>query len=114
MIAEVFVAEHEAEQALGEQVREGMLAATGIAVIGEAGGQAPGQADALVDGPQQEGSAIGGHAAAVKAGANLAAALLGEVDCDTVCGHGVCLLVARKLLITNMLPRIHTSCHPPW
>ncbi len=76
-----------------------MLAAAVIAVIAEAAGQPLGQAEALVDGLQQQGAAIAGHAAAVKAGAHLAAALFGEIDCDTLCGHGVCFWVAsnRKL-----------------
>lgn len=52
MIIDVFVAEREAKQALGEEAPQGMLAATGIAVISEAGCQMPGQADVPVDGPQ--------------------------------------------------------------
>ena len=43
-----------------------MLAAAVIAVIAEAAGQPLGQAEALVDGLQQQGVAIAGHAAAVK------------------------------------------------
>ena len=67
MIIDVFVAEREAKQTLDEEAPQGMLAATGIAVISEAGCQMPGQADVPGDGPQQQGPAIGGHPAAVKA-----------------------------------------------
>ena len=91
LVAEVLIAEREPEQALGEQALQGMLAAARFSVIDEACGQPLGQADALVDGLQQQGAAIGGHAAAVKAGAHLAAALIGEIDCDPVCAYGVCL-----------------------
>ena len=42
---------------------------------------------------QQQGAAIAGHAAAVKAGAHFAAALIGQIDCDTLCWHGVCCLI---------------------
>ena len=76
--------------------------------------QAPGQADALVDSLQQQGTTIGGHAAAVKASAHLAAALIGQIDCDTVCAHGVCLWLVHNLLNTNRLSQIHTSCSRPW
>ncbi len=86
----------------------------GVAVIDEAGGQAPGQADALVDSLQQQGATIGGHAAAVKASAHLVAALIGQIDCDTVCAHGVCLWLVPNLLNTNRSSQIHTSCSRPW
>ncbi len=87
VVAEVLIPQRQPEQAL-----QGMLAAAGVAVIDEAGGQAPGQADALVDSLQQQGATIGGHAAAVKASAHLAAALIGQIDCDTsVCAWGVSL-----------------------
>ena len=47
---------------------------------------------ALVDSLQQQGATIGGHAAAVKASAHLTAALIGQIDCDTVmCAWGVSL-----------------------
>lgn len=114
VVRDVLIAEHESEQALGEQVLERMLTTARIAVIDEAGSQTLGQAAAMVGGPQQEGTAIGGHATAVKAGLDFAAAVIGEIDRDTVCGHGACFLVARKLLITNMLPQLHAPCHPHW
>ncbi len=66
VVAEVLIPQRQPEQALGQQALQGMLAAAGVAVIDEAGGQAPGQADALVDSLQQQGATIGGHAAAVK------------------------------------------------
>ncbi len=53
VVAEVLIPQRQPEQAL-----QGMLAATGVAVIDEAGGQAPGQADALVDSLQQQGATI--------------------------------------------------------
>ncbi len=91
VVAEVLIPQRQPEQALSQQALQGMLAAAGVAVIDEAGGQAPGQADALVDSLQQQGATIGGHAAAVKASAHLAAALIGQIDCDTVCAWGVSL-----------------------
>ena len=60
-------------------------------MISEAGGQTPGQADALVDGSQQQGPSIGGHTAAVETATHSATVLVGKIDCETVCGHGVCL-----------------------
>ena len=71
VVIDVFAAEREAKQALGEEALQGMLVSTGIAVISEAGCQTPGQADAPVDGPQQQGPAIEGHPAAVKAARTL-------------------------------------------
>ncbi len=68
----------------------------------------------LVDSLQQQGATIGGHAAAVKASAHLAAALIGQIDCDTVCAHGVCLWLVPNLMNTNRLLQIHTSCSRPW
>ena len=62
----------------------------------------------------QQGATIGGHAAAVKASAHLAAALIGQIDCDTVCAHGVCLWLVPNLLNTNRSSQIHTSCSRPW
>ncbi|MCY4587809.1 MAG: hypothetical protein OXB98_17365 [Bryobacterales bacterium] len=58
MIIDVFVAEREAKQTLDEEAPQGMLAATGIAVISEAGCQMPGQADVPVDGPQARSSRV--------------------------------------------------------
>ena len=52
MVIDVFVAVREAKQALGEEALQGMLAATGIAVISEAGCQMPGQ----IHGPQARSS----------------------------------------------------------
>ncbi len=69
---------------------------------------------ALVDSLQQQGATIGGHAAAVKASAHLTAALIGQIDCDTVCAHGVCLWLVPNLLNINRLSQIHTSCSRPW
>ena len=60
VVAEVLIPEHKPEQALGRQALEGMLAPARIAVIGEAGGQPPGQAAAMVNGLQQQGVTIGG------------------------------------------------------
>ena len=114
VVGDVLIAERESEQALGEQVLQRMLATARIAVIDEAGSQTLGQAAALVGGPQQQGTAIRGHATAVEAGLDFAAAVLGEIDCATVCGHGVCFSVAFILLITNMLPQMHAPCHPCW
>ena len=59
---------------------------------------------------QQHATAIGGHAAAIKAGPHFAAALVGQIDCDPVCRYGVCSLVAFIVLIPKMLSKIHT----PW
>ena len=67
VIIDVFVAECDAKQALGEEAPQGILAVTGIAVISEACCQTPGQADVPVDGPQQQCPAIEGHLAVVKA-----------------------------------------------
>ncbi len=50
VVAEVLIPQRQPEQALGQQALQGMLAAAGVAVIDEAGGQAPGQADALWSG----------------------------------------------------------------
>ena len=61
VVAEVLIPQRQPEQALGQLALQGMLAAAGVAVIDEAGGQAPGQADALVDSLQQQGATIGGH-----------------------------------------------------
>ena len=70
---------------------------------------AQGEDGAVIDGLQQQGAAVGGHAATVKAGAHCAAALIGQIDCDTVCGHGACLWEALNLLISKMLPQMHTT-----
>ena len=91
VVADVFVAQREAEQARREQVLQAMLAATGIAVISEARCQTPGQVDTLVDGPQQQSPAIGGHPAAVKAGTHLPTGPDWEIDCDTVRAWGALL-----------------------
>lgn len=64
-----------------------MLAAAGIAVVGEAGGETLGELQDGVGGTQQQGSSIGGHAAAVKGGHDLAATVVGVFEGVTLCGH---------------------------
>ena len=87
MIVDIFVAERESIQALGDQIVQGMLATRGIAVIAEAGGHAAGLVERAVRGLQQQGAPIGGHATPVEAGDHLATAVVGELDCGTVCWH---------------------------
>ena len=87
MVIDILVAEREPVQALGDQVLQGMLAARRIAVIAEAGGHAGGQLEGAVGGPQDDGPAVRGHAAAVEAGDHLSAAVVREFDCGTVCRH---------------------------
>ena len=105
--------QREPEEALGEEAAEGMIAATTIPVIGETGGQAPGEVEAAVDGAQQQAAAVGGHAAVIEAGTHLAAAMLGQIDCVTLCRHEESPWVESNPLITNSLPQEHTPCLPP-
>ncbi len=63
MIIDVLVAQHEAEQALGDQMLEVVFAAAGIVVVAEAASEA----DMVIGGAEQESADIGRHAPAVEA-----------------------------------------------
>ncbi len=88
VVVDVLVAQHEAEQALGDQLLEGVFAAAGIAVVAEAAGEAPGEVDMVIGGAEQESAAIGRHASAIEAQADLTAAMVGEGEAGTGCGFG--------------------------
>ena len=87
VVVDILVAEDQREHALGDQIPHGMFAAAGIAVVGEAGGDAPGELEDGVGGAQQQGPSIGGHATTVKGGDDLATTEVGVINVVTLCGH---------------------------
>jgi hypothetical protein len=68
VIIEVFVTEGERFDALGEQGFEVVLDEAGVALIVEASGQRPGEAEAAIDLAQQQHAAVGGERAAREIG----------------------------------------------
>ena len=67
MVVEVFVAQAEAEDALLEQVEQGVFDEVGVAVIGEAVGELLDEVELGFDLAEQQPAGIGGDGAAVKA-----------------------------------------------
>lgn len=68
MVVEVLVAQAEAVDALGQEVAQGMGDASGIAVVGEAPGEALEEAEAALDLPQEQRPGVGGDLAPVELG----------------------------------------------
>ena len=78
VIVEIFVAQRQRLDALGEEFADLMFDEDGVAAVFEAGGEARQQFDAAADLAQQHGAAVGADHAAVKLGADLAAKMLAK------------------------------------
>ena len=98
MVVEILVAEAEGEDALLEELGEGVLDAVGVAVVGEAGGELVDEVELGLDLAQKQGASVGGDGAAVEAGADGAGAegFPGEMGGGTVCGHRAVLVRWRN------------------
>lgn len=90
MIVEVFVAQAFPVHSLGHQFTDGVLDELGIAIIGEAIGEAANDAGSLLDFPEQLPAAVGGDRPAVKVGHNFAASVVVKRGGFrvTLCNHG--------------------------
>ena len=73
VVDEVLVAERDAEHPLADQGGDLVLDPLRVAGVGEAGGEAPDQADGAVRGPEQQRAGIRGDRPTVEAGDHVAA-----------------------------------------
>src|SRR5581483_1350457 len=98
VVEEVLVPQAQAEDALLEEVGEGVLDAVGVAVVGEAAGEALDEAELGLDLAEEQAAGVGGDVAAVEGGGHLAAAegLKKEFGVGTLCRHEAVLSVWRK------------------
>jgi hypothetical protein len=80
MVVEVFVAQGQAVDALGDEFLQGVFDEIGIAEICETGGELAKDAGELLGLPQQQGATIGGDVATVEVGENLAGAEDGKIE----------------------------------
>jgi hypothetical protein len=67
VIVEILVAQRQPKHALRDEVQQRMLDLLGVAVVGEAGGEAPYDSRARLQFLQQQGSPIGGDVAPIEA-----------------------------------------------
>ena len=97
VIVEIFVAQRQRVDALGEQFRDLVFDELGIAAVFEAVRQPRQQVEAAVDLAQQHGAAVGADHAAVKLGADLAAKMLAkrEAGLGALCNRRAACLPRR-------------------
>lgn len=116
VIVQILEAEGEGHDALGYQRGDGVFGEPGVAVVGEAGGDAVEQVHRPPAFPEQQRSGVGGDRAAVERGRDFAApaALKDERDGLTPCRHRSSLLVAAMFLYKNNLATTGGRCllHP--
>ena len=100
MVDQVIVAEREPEDALAQQVGEGVRDEIGMAVIGEAGRQPLAEPDAFVGSRQQNHAAVRADRAAVESPHKFtaAAASKAHLALSTLCRHRGHLLLRPKSL----------------
>ncbi len=97
VIVEVFVAQGQAEDPLGQQVVDRVLDQIRIAVVVEAGGQSSEDAGLGLDLPQEEAAGVRSDGPAVKSRGDATASQPLEIEpaCVTLCQHwAASLLVA--------------------
>ena len=87
VVVEVFVAQGQGEDPLGDQFVDGVLDQLGIAVVGEAGGESPENAGLGLHLPQQQAAGVRSDGPAVESGGDRPAAqgLEIELACVTLC-----------------------------
>ena len=73
VVVEVFISQRQTEDALAQQGLQPVFDKTRIAPIGEAGGEPPDQAQAVIELPEQQGPGVGGDRAAVERSRHLLA-----------------------------------------
>ncbi len=89
VVVEVFIAQGQAVDPLGEQFFDGVLDEVGVAMIGEAAGELAEDAGDLLDLAEQQCPAVGGDVAAVEIGEDFSSAEHGKVEEGgvTLCLH---------------------------
>jgi hypothetical protein len=70
MVVEIFVAQRQPKNPLGDQVLDGMLDPLGIAVIGETSGKSPDDRHFLLDFSQQQSPRVGRDGPAIESSTN--------------------------------------------
>ena len=90
VIVEVFVAQRQAVDALGNQLGDLVFDAVGIAAVLKAGRKPPQQIDASIGLAQQQAAGVGGDRPTVKARHNLAPKMLPKRKARwaTLCNYG--------------------------
>ena len=112
VVDEVFVAEAEAEDALLEQIGQGVLDEFRIAVVGEAAGEWFEEAELGFDLTEEQAAGVGGDGSAVEAGDDFAGAEVLEEQGRGVTGcHGVTASgVGVKVLVAQPLCQLRGRC----
>ena len=105
MVVEVFVAQRQSVNPLGDQVIDRVLDQFGVTVIGEATGESSDDPRFRFDFPQQQGPGVGRDGSAVKNSANfpLLKGLKIESICVTLCLHRVASCMRLNVLLINKL-----------
>ncbi|AGA25935.1 hypothetical protein Sinac_1556 [Singulisphaera acidiphila DSM 18658] len=100
MVVEVFVAQGQTIDALGQEVFQGVLDEVRIAMVGKAGGELADDPGAGFDLTEQKCTAVGRDGAPVKIGEHLAVTEDGKVEVSrvTLCSHRAALVRCQKWL----------------
>src|SRR5262249_49932538 len=105
MVVEVLVAQAQAEDALLEEVRQGVLDLVGVAVVPEAAGQLVEEVEPGLEFAEEQPAGIGGDGGAVEAGDDVARseAVEKQIGGVTRCQNARASWVGRKGLWQNPL-----------
>jgi len=116
VVVEVLITQAQAEDALPEQLRKGVLDEVGVAVVGEATGELLDEVEPGFDLAEEQSARVGGDGDAVKARTDLAVAegLKRQGGRGTLCRHGAVLGKARKWKVLNPLRSPGQPRSSPW
>ena len=100
VVVEVFVAQGQGEDPLGQQFGDGVFDQLGIAVVGETGGESPENAGLGFHLPQQQAAGVRSDGPAVESSGDRPAAKPLEIElaCVTLCSHRAASLLWRCCL----------------
>ena len=115
VVVEVFVAQSDGDNALGDEGAQAVLDAVGVAVIGEAVRHLVNERQALIDLAQQQGAGIGSDGTAVKISHHAAASVAFKLQRfgGTLCRYWFSSKNLVNFCGKNMLPDSENRCDLP-
>ena len=116
MVVEVFIAEGDGDNALGDEGAQAVLDPVGVAVIGEAGRYLVNERQAPLDPAQQQGAGIGSDGTAVEISHHAAASVAFKLQRfgGTLCRHRFSSNNLSNFLLNSVLPDSENRCSYLW
>ena len=115
MVVEVFIAQGDGDNALGDEGAQAVLDPIGVAVIGEAVRHLVKERQALLDPAQQQGAGIGSDGTAVESSHHAPASVAFKLQQfgGTLCGHRFSFRNLVNFCFKSILPDSENRCFLP-